>query len=98
MEKDFVRMSSLRLFISLFMQILSVKSQDLICNGNFTGYVMSGRRYDGELCQLVPSNYSCWFDKNGGQIQIKEKLYPPMGYSVELVATVAYTLCQKVQL
>lgn len=56
------------IFVIVLIQILSVKSQDLICNGNFTGYVMGGGKYDGELCQYVASDNACWFDKNGGQI------------------------------
>ena len=58
----------LGMFVMYAIQILSVKSQDLICNGNFTGYVMGGGKYDGELCQYVASDNACWFDKNGGQI------------------------------
>lgn len=55
------------MFTVYAMQILPIYSQNMICNGNFTGYVLSAV-YFGEECQYFPSNYSCWFQKNGGQI------------------------------
>ena len=84
-------------FLSLIQILLQINSQNIICNGNFTGYVLN-LNYDSEYYRMASSNYSCWYNKIGGQIEIKNKIYPPMGISIELVTNTAYVLCQKVQL
>ncbi len=55
-------------------------SQNIICNGNFSGFKTTGV-YDHEKFVYASSNNSCWYNLNGGQFEVKNKITPPMGYS-----------------
>ena len=68
-------------------------SQNLICNGDFEGHNFK-LSYWNEPYVYINSNNTCWFNKNGGQIEVKKKIKPPVGATAELSLTSAYVLCQ----
>lgn len=89
--------ASILTFALIFFHVYLINAENIICNGNFTGFNLTSY-FDSENYQFLPSNYSCWYDQSGDSIEVKDKLYPPMGLSAELVSTVSYVLCQNVQL
>lgn len=63
--------------IIIFQVMVKINATNLICNGDFESYTVL-LDYLGEKYQYQISNYSCWYNKNGGIFEVKRKLYPPV--------------------
>lgn len=63
-----------------------------LCNGDFEAYSFpSGSDFVGVL-----PNYSCWYDRGGGVLEVQNKLNPDTTKVVELTYYYPYVLCQNV--
>ena len=66
----------------------------LLCNGDFEAYAFP---VGSDFVGVLP-NYSCWYDRGGGVLEIQNKLNPDTTKVADLAYYYPYVLCQNVSL